>query len=418
MSGGLTARRLTTVRRIGPRDATSGAAIWEPDVRALLEFYFWEGLDYAGIESAFKHNDNILISLSAVKRRLRCMGLQKRVEPEPQVLRALVQAELKGPGQHLGYRLMRELLRSKHKVFASQRSVSWLQHQLHPEGVAARSRWRPKRRQYVNSGPGDAVHLDGNDKLVPFGFAIHGGIDGWSNRILWLRLAPSNKNPRVVSLDFLNLVERHGCPRVVRCDPGTENAGICRAQLFLRMHHSDSKAGPASFWRGKSTQNQRIEKWWSVLRGRHTQWWMTMFRELMQELQVDLSNNVERSLLAFVFAPFLEAELQAFVRMWNSHRQRTDRLVRTPRGRPNELFFNPVRFGSDSKLLPADPARLAFCRAKLVKDAKPFFTSDFAQAIQPAVEQALEAAGSQAITMDNAHTVFATLLASYRSSGA
>jgi len=31
---------------------------------------------------------------------------------------------------------------------------------------------------YFIQGPKYCWHIDGNDKLVPYGFAIHGGIDG------------------------------------------------------------------------------------------------------------------------------------------------------------------------------------------------------------------------------------------------
>ena len=50
--------------------------------------------------------------------------------------------------------------------------------ELDPEGTH-----RLKRRSYVNRGPNDSWHMDGYDKLKPFGFAIHGAIDGFSRNI-------------------------------------------------------------------------------------------------------------------------------------------------------------------------------------------------------------------------------------------
>ena len=47
-----------------------------------------------------------------------------------------------------------------------------------PEGVSARRSHRLSRREYHSKGPNFLLHIDGYDKLKPFGFAIHGAIDG------------------------------------------------------------------------------------------------------------------------------------------------------------------------------------------------------------------------------------------------
>ena len=57
---------------------------------------------------------------------------------------------------------------------------------------------RLQRRQYHNRGPNHMWYVDGYDKLKPFGFAIHGAIDGWSRRIMWLKVASTNNNPHVI----------------------------------------------------------------------------------------------------------------------------------------------------------------------------------------------------------------------------
>ena len=49
---------------------------------------------------------------------------------------------------------------------------------LDPQGVEARKHRRFRRRMYFNKGPHYLIHIDGYDKLKPYGFAIHGAIDG------------------------------------------------------------------------------------------------------------------------------------------------------------------------------------------------------------------------------------------------
>ena len=41
------------------------------------------------------------------------------------------------------------------------------------------------RRIYCSNGPNDVWHCDGYDKIKQYGFPIHGGVDGFSRKILW-----------------------------------------------------------------------------------------------------------------------------------------------------------------------------------------------------------------------------------------
>ena len=57
---------------------------------------------------------------------------------------------------------------------------------IDPEGVSMRKKKTIKRRTYETNGPFDVFHVDGYDKLKRFGFAIHGCIDGFSRKLIWL----------------------------------------------------------------------------------------------------------------------------------------------------------------------------------------------------------------------------------------
>lgn len=50
--------------------------------------------------------------------------------------------------------------------------------EMDPVGTRQRKRWRLQRRVYQNKGPNYVWHVDGYDKLRPYGFDIHGCIDG------------------------------------------------------------------------------------------------------------------------------------------------------------------------------------------------------------------------------------------------
>ena len=64
---------------------------------------------------------------------------------------------------------------------------------IDPQGVQERKRYRLRRRRYFAPGPDFVWHLDGYDKLKSFGFSIHGCLDGFSRRILWLEVGTTNK---------------------------------------------------------------------------------------------------------------------------------------------------------------------------------------------------------------------------------
>lgn len=152
---------------------------------------------------------------------------------------------------------------------------------LDPAGVRQRSVKRFRRRAYVVRGPKDVWHIDGYDKLKSFGFAIHGAIDGYSRRILWLEVGQSNNDPQVVAQYFVDYMKRiGGTANRIRGDCGTENCIIARIQRFLRRDDADHFAKEKSFMYGKSVANQRIEAWWSFQRRWGINWWINYFKDL------------------------------------------------------------------------------------------------------------------------------------------
>ncbi len=66
------------------------------------------------------------------------------------------------------------------------------------EGTALRKRRILSRRMYMNCGPNFSWHADGYDKLKLFGVVIHGCIDGFSCKIIWLEASSSNNNPATI----------------------------------------------------------------------------------------------------------------------------------------------------------------------------------------------------------------------------
>ena len=170
-------------------------------------------------------------------------------------------------------------------------AVRTILHVVDPEGVRRRTAHRFRRRAYHGHGPNGVIHIDGYDKLKPFGIAIHGSICGNSRKILWLQACPSNDDPGRVAHYFIDyLRDINGVPRLIRTDAGTENVEVQVIQIALRLGHNDDMSGFRSVGIGCSTANQRIEILWAILRCTVTQYWRNMFISLVND---NLLNNID-----------------------------------------------------------------------------------------------------------------------------
>ena len=123
---------------------------------------------------------------------------------------------------------MHQRLINDHGLVVTRDSVRQVLKILDPaEGVDLRSKHRLRRRTYNAKGPNYLWHIDGYDKLKPFGFCIHGAIDGFSRRILWLEVASSNNDPKIIGQYYTDYVRRiGGTARIIRADRGTENVDV------------------------------------------------------------------------------------------------------------------------------------------------------------------------------------------------
>lgn len=197
-------------------------------------------------------------------------------------------------------------------------------------------------------------HVDGYDKLKPYGLPNHGCIDGYSRKIIWLRAVHSNNNPEVIARLFLNAVrEIGGCPEKVRSDCGTENVTLATIQCYLRRNHGDENAGTKSHMYGPSHSNQRIEGWWSFLRRNRSSFMIDFFKEMVNDGLYNPANELELYCFQYCFASVLQNGLDEVTEHWNSHLIRKSRYD-TVSGIPDELFHFPEKFEGESRLKLCD----------------------------------------------------------------
>eukprot|EP00731_Ephydatia_muelleri_P025383 Em0017g466a len=86
--------------------------------------------------------------------------------------------------------------------------LTWLKKRLAALGLKRRNvvETRLTLVHQAITGPNWCWHIDGYDKLKPFGFPIHACIDGFSRKIIWLELTATNNDPNVVVKFYLDAV--------------------------------------------------------------------------------------------------------------------------------------------------------------------------------------------------------------------
>ena len=149
--------------------------------------------------------------------------------------------------------------------------------ELDPNGRENRKAHRLRRRQYVLVGPNFCWHVGGYDKLKPYGLPIHGSVDGFSRKVLWLKISRTNNDPTVQAYFYTEAVKKIGiCPHYHRADCGIENGIIAGNQCLFLMSEDAHRYGT-------STSNTRIENWWSHMRKGFTNNLIEFFKDLVSE---------------------------------------------------------------------------------------------------------------------------------------
>lgn len=86
----------------------------------------------------------------------------------------------------------------------------------------------------------------------------------------------TSSGPKVIASYYLNAVKiLDGCPVTIRSN--TENGVVEDLQIiFCDLFRKENTHRPAHI-KARSTTNQHIESWWSILRKENVQYWISVF---------------------------------------------------------------------------------------------------------------------------------------------
>ena len=140
---------------------------------------------------------------------------------------------------------------------------------------------------------------------------VHGCIDGYSRRVIYLKAVDNNRAVTVLEL-FRNAVDRLGLSSRVRADRGGENVGV--AQFML-----DHLPGRGSFISGRSVHNQRIERLWHDVFQSCVIVFYRLFYQMEDTMILNVDNEIHMFCLHYIYLQRINHALNQFLEGWNYH---------------------------------------------------------------------------------------------------
>ena len=156
--------------------------------------------------------------------------------------------------------------------------------------------------------------------IFRWNFVIHGGIDGFSRLIPYMRVATDNTANTALSV-FLGSLREFGVPGKIRIDGGSEFSHIKR----LMIHLNGDRRGSAIV--GESVRNQRIERLWRDVFAKILDKYYKLFYYMEDNGILCLGDDIHLYCLHFVFTRRIQRDLNDWVRAHNCHRIRTERYM-------------------------------------------------------------------------------------------
>ena len=185
-------------------------------------------------------------------------------------------------------------------------------HRVDQAGTEDRRCRAVRRRVYIVPCPNYMWHIDGNHKLIRWRFVVHGGIDGYSRMITYLKCANNNRASTVAE-SFDIAISTYGIPARVQSDHGGENVDVWQ---FMVGHHNDESCVTV----GSSTHNERIERLWRDVQTSVLKPFAELFRVLESDDTLDPLNDIDLFGLHHIFIPRINENLTSFTHGWNNHR--------------------------------------------------------------------------------------------------
>ena len=177
----------------------------------------------------------MVICVRMLERLCRKLSMYRRIkQTNLEDMVAFLQTKIAGNGQNQGYQWLNWCAIQRGYV-VSQDTIGQLMKLLDPEGVEGVEQRRVQRHCH-SKAPNVLWHMDGYNKLKPFGIAISGCIDGFRHYFVWTEAYTTNNNPKVIADDYVSSTALlGGCLERLRADRGTVSADRGGTNFILML---------------------------------------------------------------------------------------------------------------------------------------------------------------------------------------
>ena len=185
-------------------------------------------------------SEMLLVSRWTIRRRVIEYGIQEITgysDISDEELDTIIQQFIGQHGSLVGCSIVSGHLRSLARRIQRQRVRESIA-RVDPTNSHIRWAITVSRRAYSVPGPNSLWHIDGHHSLVNWGFVIHGGIDGFSRLIVFLKCSTNNRSETVEQC-FISAIEQYQWPSRVRTDHGGENTRVWQLMEEIRGANRD-----------------------------------------------------------------------------------------------------------------------------------------------------------------------------------
>ncbi|KAJ7455486.1 hypothetical protein FB451DRAFT_1342284 [Mycena latifolia] len=284
-----------------------------------------------------------------VKRRRESIGLlsaRKRAATWEEIAPFYEVIRKKFP--NMGARGMVTVLRQEHKIKVPEEFMAQAFKLIEPAAVQRRKQRRFRRKRFWAAGVMDILCFDQHDKWQRFGLWLHLGLDPFSGRIAWFRIWWTNRNGRLITSYYINACrEIGGIPLITQSDPGSENYGIANCHTVTRQRLDPSLEGSLQHrWMNKKAMNVKPEAMWSQFRRQFAPGFEDILDEGINRGLYNINRPLDKLVFRWLAIPWLQREIDAWVKRFNSTTRRADKHKILPHGIPDLIASKPESFAT------------------------------------------------------------------------
>ena len=258
----------------------------------------------------------LFVSRSTLWRRLKGLGYIPHFSDIPDSELDAVVLRIQNDSPNNGAVMVWGQLRS-YGICVPRRRVRESLMRVSPINVQLRATTAVVRRTYSVPFANALWHIDGLHCFIRWRIVIHGGIDGYSRKIVYLGASDNNRSDTVLK-HFQSATLFYGWPLRVRSDYGGENVDVARCMINARG------PGHQSHMAGASVHNQRIERLWRDTFRCVCHLYYSLFYEMETCDLLNPTDEIDIFCLHYVYIPRINFQLNTFMHTWNNHPMRTE----------------------------------------------------------------------------------------------